>query len=159
MDRAAFSADYVDLKFIKSRKVAQIVVEIAIEQSADFVAQFGTPNPACGVPVALARLHPEKPASEAPKLAEPMPKERRRFDTLPLPQQAAMRCNEPAFRRFLAEQNGITADEVMNSDMAASLVRIACGVETRADIRDEHPSGLRWRALEAEYSVWMRAPV
>lgn len=37
----AFSGSYCDMRFVKSRKVAQIVVEIPIEQAAAFVAAFG----------------------------------------------------------------------------------------------------------------------
>lgn len=170
MTRAAFQGSYSDLKFVKSRSVAQVTVEIPIEQAAAFVAAFGAPTPGAEIPVAIARLDLAKATSEAPRLAgeasetsmsmlaRPIPKERRRFDTLPLSQQAAMRCNEVAFRRFVAEREKIEGIAVLDLEMAADAVREICGVKTRADISDDHPSGMRWRKLNAEFDTWMRIP-
>jgi len=152
---AAFQADYVDLKFIKSRKVAQIVVEIAIEQSAAFVAAFGTPNPANGVPVALARIMPEKAASE-PRKATDEPKERRKFGTLPLAQQAAMRCQEPAFHKYL-EEIGFPVP-INTAEDAAAYVRSLCHVESRSQIMAKEPSGERWMNINRNYEAWLRSP-
>lgn len=56
MKHDAFSGDYTNLKFVAGRKVAQIVIEIPLELATDFVSMFGTPNPAEGTPVAIARL-------------------------------------------------------------------------------------------------------
>ncbi len=67
MSHAAFSGSYCDLKFIKSRSVAQVVVEIPIEQAAAFIAAFGAPEPSKECPVAIARLDMTKAASEAEK--------------------------------------------------------------------------------------------
>lgn len=156
MTKAAFSADYVDLRFIKSRKVAQIVVEIAIEQAVDFVAAFGTPNPESGVPVAIARLNSGAPASEAAKPAdEPSSKERRKFNTLPLAQQAAMRCQDTAFRHFIAERESRSPDSVTN-DIAADRVRQICGVTSRSDIVYGTDAGRKWDQLNCDYEFWMR---
>ena len=58
MKAAAFSGDYCDLKFVKTRKVAQITIEIPLEHAAAFVAAFGAPDPVNGVPVGFARLQP-----------------------------------------------------------------------------------------------------
>ncbi len=54
MTAAAFQGSYCDMKFIKSRSVAQVVIEIPIEQAAAFVAAFGAPDPAKECPVAGA---------------------------------------------------------------------------------------------------------
>lgn len=138
---AAFSADYVDLRFIKSRKVAQVVVEIPIEQAAAFVATFGTPNPAEGVPVALARL---VPTQEAPR--EPA-KDRRRFTDLPPSQQAAIRCNETNFWRFAS---------VADDTEAAEFVRKRCRVRSRSDLNTNAEAAERWNAIEGDYFAWQR---
>ena len=45
MTQAAFKATYSDLRFVKSRKVAQIVLELPLEQADGFIQAFGTPNP------------------------------------------------------------------------------------------------------------------
>lgn len=149
MTAAVFSGDYTDLRFIKGRKVAVVSVEIPIEQAAAFVAAFGTPNPATGVPVAIARLDPEKAASVlTPPVPEPI-KDRRKFNTLPASQQAAMRCNEIAFQKFMEKRSG--------SQMPTPvLVRDYCAVESRAEIKHGTPEGDRWLKLNDAYLAWLQ---
>ena len=157
---AAFSGNYADLRFIKTRSVAAITVEIPIEQAAAFVAAFGAPTPGAEIPVAIARLDPTKAVSEAPKPAgEPSIKERRRFDTLPLSQQAAMRCNEPAFWRFLNEEKVHFPRYAINdADAAASAVRERCKVQSRSDIKIGDRAGSIWQQLNSDYEFWLHNP-
>lgn len=64
-DQAVISGTYSDLKFVKSRGVAQVVIEVPIEQAQNVVAAFGTPMQASDVWVAVARLKTEqKPQKE-----------------------------------------------------------------------------------------------
>jgi hypothetical protein len=142
MTAAAFSGDYVDLRFVKSRKVAQVVVELPIEQAAAFVAAFGAPNPSTGVPVALARLAAAQEQQPA--------KERRKFSELPPSQQAAMRCNEPDFQRFLSVGDPVEA---------ARKVRMACRVESRAELNSNANAASAWQQLEAGYFAWQRGGI
>lgn len=145
---SAIRGTYSDLKFIRSRKVAQVVIEIPIEEAGQFTSLFGTPNPATETWVAMARL------VEGAQKAEPPPsKERRRFSELPPAQQAALRCNEPAFWRFLNERKGYAAQ---SADDAAEAVRDWCGVESRSDLNIVQGSGRsRWHVLNGEFEVWM----
>ena len=149
MTAAAFSGDYCDLKFVKTRKVAQITIEIPIEQAAAFVASFGAPDPAQGVPVAIARLN-------AQQVQEPPAKERKAWADLPCSQQAAIRCGETAFWRFLAESLGQT---VSNSDQAAEVVRGWCKARSRAEFDQTSESRILWRRMEDNYQLWLRVPV
>lgn len=149
MTAAAFQGDYCDLKFVKSRKVAQITVEIPIEQAAAFVAAFGAPNPAEGVPVALARLQ------SGGSRPEPV-KERKKWSDLPCSQQAAIRCGEPAFWRFIAETS--SAKTVNSAEGAAQYLRLNCGVESRADLDKDIEAAEIWREIERDYQVWMTVP-
>jgi len=147
---AAFSGSYCDMRFVKSRKVAQIVVEIPIEQAAAFVAAFGAPDPAKECPVALARLVAE-PKQEAPK---------RKFGDLPASQQAAMRCNEVGFQRFIVQRlrdakRPVPGDE-SDADRAARYVREWCCVDSRSDIMAGRFTGDRWKELDDAYFGWQR---
>jgi hypothetical protein len=142
MTAAAFSGDYVDLRFVKSRKVAQVVVEIPIEQAAAFVAAFGAPNPSTGVPVALARLAAAQEQQPA--------KERRKFSELPPSQQAAMRCNERDFQTFM---------DASTPDEAAESVRLHCGIRSRAELNSSPEAAAKWDLLEADYFAWQRGGI
>ena len=144
---AAVMGDYTDLVFRKTRKVAVISIEIPIEQSAAFVAAFGTPSQSTGVPVAIARIDPNA-ASEAPKpVAEPSERERRKWDQLRPAQQAAMRCREKAFQKFV---------ETDNDEDAAYTVRDFCGVKSRSDILEGTAAARKWADLDREYQAWLR---
>lgn len=148
MKAAAVQGDYTDIKFIKSRKVAVISVEIAIEHADAFIAAFGTPRPAEGVPVGLARL------VAAP---EPEPKERRKFHDMPLPQQAALLCDREAFWRFINERHG--AGDIDSAELAAEYVRGYCQVKSRADIKPGTEAAKCFYLLQAEFETWFRVPL
>ena len=138
---AAIQGDYTDLKFIKSRKVCQITIEIPIEAGASFVAAFGTPSPATGVPVAVARLDPNaKPEKKGGKLA----------------QRAGILCNEGGFWRWLSESG--RSFVVNSSEAAGEYVRNNCGVSTRAELDHNDDAARRFLNLEAEYKAWLTVP-
>lgn len=177
----AFQGSYCDLRFVKTRSVAAITVEIPIEQAAAFIAAFGTPNPAVECPVALARINPakptEKPASEPPtqpnvRLTEIYDDEirvggktifkgdtkRRKFGEMPLPAQCAMRCAEVAFLRFLSDEQYAT--DALSADFdVAEWVRGYCGVKSRSEIIEGSPAAVSWQALDNAFQVWMKVPV
>jgi hypothetical protein len=143
MSDKVFAGDYTDIKFIKSRKVAQVFIEIPLERANDFIAAFGTPNPATGVPVALARIDPN-----AGKHAETKPaKEKRDWQSMPPTQQAGIRCSEPMFQAFIQERYHFTE--------AAAGVRAICKVETRADLKPGTISADVWKQLDDEYWIWL----
>lgn len=73
-------------------------------------------------------------------------KERKPFHTLPLSQQAAIRCQDNDFKLFLGASN---------ADEAARLVRQSCRVDSRAKIIEGDKSGDCWLDLEARYQSWL----
>lgn len=147
---AAIRATYSDLRFVKSRKVAQITLEVPIEEAANIVAMFGTPNPASETWVALARLGGASVPQAAPE------KERRRFSELPPAQQAALKCQDEAFRRWLWEAHYFPTED---EDDVAEWIRVQCEVKSRADLNTNPEAAERWLTLLREFDVWMKAPV
>jgi hypothetical protein len=150
--KAAFSGDYTDLRFIKSRKVCQITVEIPIEAGAAFVAAFGTPDPSTGVPVALARLtgsagpltagEGKETGEGSPPVSEPeKPKGGK------LAQRAGILCNDPAFRKFIAANLKIDRDP-------ADYIRWFCGVNSRAQLDHNEYAANAFFDLEGRYKAW-----
>ena len=147
-DAAAIQGDYVDLRFVKSRKVCQIVVEVPIEAGPEVVQAFGTPRPDTSVPVALARLQAQ---------SEPT-KERRKFEDLKRSQQAGMLCQEQRFRAFLKEEKGfaIRFPAQTDEDQAATFVRQHCNVNTRSAFDTNDQAAAKWDTLYSEYVQWQR---
>mgnify|MGYP001613672248 CR=1 FL=1 len=168
-DQAAISGDYCDLRFVKGRKVAQIIIEIPIEAAGVFVQAFGTPQPDKTVPVALARIHPPRPVCtcDLPAGSEHLPgcpsaptlkqqlaasiehedtKAKRSWSELSRAQQAGIAANELDFQRFLS---------VGDADSAAQQIRFRCKVGSRREF-DAHPTlGKRWDELYSQYRMWM----
>lgn len=153
MTDAVFQGTYRDLKFVVTRGAAQIIVEIPIERAAAFVALFGTPNPGAEVPIALARLNPDRPAP-TPRAsngdAKPE-KERRAFGTVPLVEQIGIRCGDPQFWRFLRERRGV---DVLDAKGAAIEVRDVCRVETRKHVLPGTEAAQLWCALDRGFLDW-----
>lgn len=138
---AAFQGDYVDVRFVKTRKVCQIVIEIPIERGTDFVASFGAPNPASTVPVALARLDATFTSeTKGGKLA----------------QRAGILCNDARFRTFMAERDPElkSAFKRLDADMAATELRSICKVNSRAELDHNAQAARAFEDLEREFKAW-----
>jgi hypothetical protein len=144
----ALSGDYADFRIVKTRSCIQLVVEIPIEEGERAVQLFGIPQPGSPVKVALARL------AETRTIEHNKPeKERRRWNDLPPAQQAAIRCGEPAFKKFLADEKGYIGE----TDIVES-VRYHCHVLSRADIKPGTDAAACWRELDAEFQAWLLVP-
>lgn len=138
---AAFRATYSDLRFIKTRKVAQIVLEMPLEQADAFLAAFGTPNPAEEKWCAVARLV-DHPAEEA----QPEPDHHGWHELRPSA-QAAIRCDDPLFWRFIM---------VNTKERAVAAVREACGVKSRSELDKRHDARVLWEHLDGQFIEWKR---
>jgi hypothetical protein len=152
-DKAAIAGTYSDFKIIRSRKVAQLIIEVPIEQAQALITALGLPNPAEETWVAVARLKPQTPAKEeTPSTASV--RAHRPFPELPYPQQAALRCNDLSFRDFLRHRQ---FGEVRDADAAARIVRSYCEVDSRADIKPGTKAEKLWLRLNTEYTFWESA--
>jgi hypothetical protein len=154
--RAGFAATFSDFKLIRGRKVAQIVLEVPVEQAdAAVEALGGLPRPDTERWVAVARLVPgtEKPVGgQEPSLATTLAgKQRKPFDSLPYAQQAALKCSDEGFQRFLVEMHESEPGEAG----AADTVRAYCGVASRSEIKHGTPAAGCWRDLLGRYRLWM----
>ena len=170
MKPAAVKATYADLKLVRSRSCAQLVFEIPLEQLQIAIDAFGVPMPSAEVWCAIARLNPAEPDKpkhrgdqcdavvhdEYPPDEDANPqKPARKWESLPLSQQAAIRCGEASFRRFLDEEGFCQPCET--DEDAAGFVRTSCGVTSRANIRSGQPSGEHWLQLERHFQFWLRS--
>ena len=166
-DKAAIAGTYSDFKIIRSRKVAQLVVEVPIEQAQALIAALGLPNPAEETWVAVARLERAKEHDwrdfstrvlgtiESPPQAVPeAPRPHRPFEQLPYPQQAALRCQDLSFRQFLRDAKNIGTH---NAEEAAGAVRMLCEVASRKDIRPGTKAEKLWLRLNTHYTLWQSA--
>lgn len=150
----AVSGTFADLRSVKTRSIVQMIVEIPIERAAEVIAAFGYPQPGAEIMVAVARLR------AAPQI-EARPAGKRSFaDMLPA-QQAGVLCNDARFRKFLHEErtNGWMLALSNHPDdpveAAATTVRAACGVRSRADLNTHPQAQIAWRDLHEAYRTWL----
>lgn len=130
MTDAAFTADFADMKIIKTRKCVQWVYETPIEDMQKGLdAMGGPPHPGHSVHVAIARLV-VKPAPDKPK--------RERLTS----ERAAMLCNDHAFQHWIAG-----ADE----GEATVLLRRQLGIQSRRELDTDPEARARFEALETEF--------
>ncbi len=154
MAAPVFKATFSDFRNVKTRKTVQFIFEVPSEGADEALAILGgVPRPDKEIWVAVARLDPTKAASAPDKAAGEPQKERRRFDTLPLPQQAALRCNSEAFQRFLGEHYGIDS---MSETGAADAVRSICSITSRSELKPGTVGGLTWVKLNSQFDFWLR---
>jgi hypothetical protein len=146
---AAIEASFSDFRIIKTRKQAQLIFEVPLEQADAALATLGgLPQPHAEQRVAVARLNGvAKP--------EPEPKEKRRWEDLKLSMQASIRCNEPAFWKFL-ESDMRGAGNIQNAEDAAAFVRMFCRVDSRSSLNTNPNAALDWQGIEAQYQAWLR---
>ena len=144
--KAAICANLVDVRNIAAHKCVRLEIHVPVEQASAVMAAFGWPTMVDPVPVGIARLDMSKVADEAPKT-------KRHFADLPLAQQVALRCNEPGFWTFLAHRLG---DGVTDSDKAADIVRIECGVSSRSELNSNKSAAAKWKLIDDGYWAWSR---
>lgn len=147
---AAIQGDFVDLRFIKGRKVCQIIIECPIEAGGAIVSAFGTPNPAVTIPVVLARLNGVYEVAESKPIVGVEP--RTQLKGAHLSRQAAFLCQAGSFWKFMGEQAMGTP---CNSDEAAGLLRTECGIESRAELDHNQIAATRFREIKSTYDAWM----
>jgi hypothetical protein len=159
-----FAGVFTDFKLVKTRNVAQVIVEVPIEAADHALATLGGLPRADQSPwVAIARLNctsVNPPAeSEKPQL---------KIRHWPMASQIHMRCQEPSLWSFFQKHPDFTPlwdrarrehDGALASELAAEVVRLWCRVESRAAITPGSEPAERWASIEAEYEQWQRNAV
>jgi len=141
----AFAGAYSDLRFIKSRKVAQVVIELPIEQANRFLAAFGAPDPTSEVWVAIARLNHAPDSGKMVEEQVEAEKPRRQWSEMRPSARAAILCGETAFQAFL---------KVRSKDDAAAKLRAHCGVGSRSEFDTDETARMRFEMVERDFQRW-----
>jgi hypothetical protein len=106
--------------------------------------------------------HPQQTPNEAGPEGHPV-QSLDKWGKLGLAQQAGILCSDRAFQKFLGENiapdaNFDDCSEQAAKDLAASIVRHHCLVQSRSDLREHTPNGRLWRGLVMDFRAWMREP-
>lgn len=148
-DAAAIRATFADYKRVRGRKVGQLIFEVPLEELHDAVKRLGgEPSVNQDTWCAIAVLVEAKQGA--------VEKTKRRFDELPLPQQAALLCNREAFWRFINDHDFSFSPE--NEDQAADWLRRQCRIKSRADLAHSAPAQKAFRVIVDRFNLWLNHP-
>lgn len=173
---AAFFGSYVDAKFMRGLKVMRVSVDVPIEKSGEFIELFGVPDGANPVPVALARLVSAPSGAEGNGLgvsdapaaigthAEPakdQDKPRTPFKDLPRSQQAAIKCQDPEFQKWV--YSTIIAPRVVGEPIAFfddepaewtnQTIKSYLGIKSKTELDQEGPKALAFDRLITDFDL------
>lgn len=65
--------------------------------------------------------------------------------------QAAIRCGDQQFRKYLAAEHGL---ETKDKEEAATAVRNLCGVASRMELATNHKARALWHSIDSSYRDW-----
>lgn len=69
--------------------------------------------------------------------------------------EAAMKCGEPAFKKWLEESHGL--ERPLTDERAAQKLRSLLGVTSRAELNSDTRAAARWKKLRGEFEAWRKA--
>ncbi len=69
--------------------------------------------------------------------------------------EAAMKCDEPAFKVFLEQRHGL--ERPLTKDRAAERLRSILNIKSRKELNENSAAAERWRDLRADFEAWKRA--
>jgi len=141
MNERVIRGTYADFKIVKTRGVAQFVIEIPIDQAQDAIQMFGVPTPESEQWVAVAALQRHTVIQN----------ERANSAV----QQAGMLCKTPMFGTFLRDSVGLDHVEPEQPDSIADALRTVLGVQSRRDFHNDEQALDAFYRVKGEYDSWL----
>ena len=68
--------------------------------------------------------------------------------------EAAIKCGEPAFKKFLMEKHGL--ESPATDEACAQKLRQMLGITTRSVLNSDDAAAARWKQLRGEFQGWRR---
>lgn len=177
---AVVSGSLAEIRFVKSRSVAVLCVEIPIEAAENAIAMFGVPLPGQEIPVAVARLVVERemkglisgltleqrdaafayrgPENHGPaKIPNPGKSDRAKEAYRGLDEmgkavtRAGMLCSSHAFQEWIGGDDVAPRDYAV---YAAAKLRDRLGIKSRSEIGTDERAYRAFLDLEHQFAVY-----
>ncbi|MET3602199.1 hypothetical protein [Martelella mangrovi] len=68
--------------------------------------------------------------------------------------ECAMKCEEPAFQRFMAERHDLKLPT--DKDKTATRVKFVLALNSRKELNENAPAAARWRRIVQDFDEWRR---
>lgn len=160
---AVVSGSLAEIRFVKSRSVAVLCVEIPIEAAEDAIGKFGIPLPGQEIPVAVARLNLGKEVSHVTgRLNESPPgsglgaKDTGKSDRAKEAYRALDEMGRAVTRAGImaADRNFWKWVGCSDEDGAAHYIRNSLGIDSRAKIGTDGAAYREYLNLEHQFAVY-----
>lgn len=96
-----------------------------------------------------------KPRQDAPQHSRPDGAKRMDWRDMQPAAQAALRCDQPAFRTFLTEQHSFRPRTDHDSaDEAAEFIRNFFGIKSRSELGTDPRRRMLWKQMDDQFLAW-----
>lgn len=161
MSDAVTAGSFADFKLVKTRKVAQFVIEFPLERADEALELLGgLPRPDREVWVAIARLKSDPFTNPAPPAAAPTPspapaepKERRPTTNA---NRAGMMIGEPLFWKWIEAHYPYGCADKAAADQ---FIKEECGIRSKTELDADLDAAATFDAIRRRYYAWTQEPV
>ncbi len=176
---AVIEGSYADFKLVKTRGVAQLVIEIPIERAAEAVAMFGIPQPGQEIAVAIARLveigddeqpvqhdvitkplqSPDKIAAAPAKTAgrtspqDPVKSERGKAAFRAKPEMEKDVTRAAMLVKDVDFQDWLTTGRVTTAEECDKVLKATLGISSKKELATDAAANARFRALVTDFEM------
>lgn len=135
-------------------RVRKVTFEIPADGSNPFEGMGGE-----RIHIVVVRLNnDETPAAPVENPKQNAAPDRKRWEDMPLSQQAAIRCGEPEFQKFLDRSicavRGWSGPK--DAEEAAHVVRHFCQIDSRSELNRNEQAATLWKRLDSDFWAWQR---
>lgn len=141
MNEKIIQGTYADFKIVKTRSVAQFVVEIPLEQADAAIQMFGLPKSSVEQWVAIAALN-----------TRAVVKNQEGADAIKL---AGMLCNNPEFGVYMRDVERVSECNPNDPESVASALRKMLGIKSRTEFHQDSDARLMFNRIKGEYDKWL----
>lgn len=153
----AIRGTYADFKLVKTRQVAQFIIEVSIEDVGELIDLFGMPNYAEGQWVAIAPLKSEAVSELTPAKAVykgKTPEEQ-------AVSRAAILCTDELFQDWMCQRGAALIGQASfrgqsREEVTAALLRAELKIESRSEIATNEDVQNMFLKIEGQYRDFMR---
>lgn len=152
----AISGDFVTVQHVPTRKCWKLTIEVDEANIAQVFQVLGYPTSGESISVGIARL------THAPKAEKP----KRHFNDMRPSQQAALKCRDAEFQRFLRDSYTETWREVDAGDeheigeraelTATATLKTILDIASRTELDLHKEDAEHWDQLLGSFEAWKR---
>lgn len=141
MSARAITGTYADFKIVKTRNVAQFIIEVPLESADEAITMFGLPDP-----------HVEKWVAVALLQTNLITKSERSTQAV---QSAGILCGDKRFGEYLKSELRVPEVNPEIPDSIANGLRALLGIKSRTEFHTNSEAVDAFYRIKGEYDLWV----